>query len=332
MQRQDAFQVVGQVRAPGRLALGVSCLGNIQCGRQVVRARHQVGREGLAVGADAADRHAPKANAVIAALAADHAGALALATGAVIRQCDLQRGVDRFRARIGEEDAVQPGRHDGGYLGGGLEGERVAHLERRRVVQGLHLAGDRVRDLLAAMAGSDAPQAGATVEDLAAVMRGVIHAAGGVEQARGRLVLAVGGKRHPQGIEIGDHSLGGIHTSSSGAIGIGLGGGGWRRTGLSVDSGECGHCSGAARLKEYTVDRTSPYRTVKSEATVQIKKYPRRTITPVDPVASLATTAKVPPAAGFTLQRGKTRHRDVASHRTATPIKLYRSILTCNAC
>ena len=56
----------------------------------------------------AADRHAAEADAVIAALAADQAGARRLPGGAMIGQRDLQRGIDRFRTRIGEEDAVEP--------------------------------------------------------------------------------------------------------------------------------------------------------------------------------------------------------------------------------
>jgi hypothetical protein len=43
---------------------------------------------------------------LIAALAAEQARAGRLTGGALIGQRDLQRGVDRFRTRIGEEDAV----------------------------------------------------------------------------------------------------------------------------------------------------------------------------------------------------------------------------------
>ncbi|MCY1354833.1 hypothetical protein D9M69_412270 [compost metagenome] len=121
MQREDALQLVGEVRAPLRLALGEGGLGDVERGRQVVRARHQVGRVGLAVRADAAHRHAAEAHAVVAALTADKAGALAFAARAVVRQRDLQCGVDRLRTRVGEEDAVQALRHDRSHLGGSLE-------------------------------------------------------------------------------------------------------------------------------------------------------------------------------------------------------------------
>ncbi|MCY1547746.1 hypothetical protein D9M68_838180 [compost metagenome] len=121
MQREDALQLVGEVRAPLRLALGEGGLGDVERGRQVVGARHQVGRVGLAVRADAAHRHAAEAHAVVAALTADKAGALAFAARAVVRQRDLQCGVDRLRTRVGEEDAVQALRHDRSHLGGSLE-------------------------------------------------------------------------------------------------------------------------------------------------------------------------------------------------------------------
>ncbi len=67
----------------------------------------QLGGERAAVVDHAADRHAAEADAVIAALAADQARARALADGALIGQRDLQRGIDRLRTGIGEEDAVE---------------------------------------------------------------------------------------------------------------------------------------------------------------------------------------------------------------------------------
>ena len=91
--------------------------------------------EHLAVGDDAADRDAAEIDAVIAALAADQAEARAVALGAVIGERDLERGLDRLRAGVGEEDMVDARRHDGDEARGQLEGLRVAHLEGRRVVE-----------------------------------------------------------------------------------------------------------------------------------------------------------------------------------------------------
>ena len=53
----------------------------------------------FAVGDHAADRDAAEIDAVIAALAADQAGAAALALHALIGERDLQRRLDRLRAR-----------------------------------------------------------------------------------------------------------------------------------------------------------------------------------------------------------------------------------------
>ena len=78
MQRDDALQVVGEVRAPFRLALRERLLLAVVGVRQMVDAGQQRAEQ-LAVVDDAADRDAAEADAVIAALAADEAGAAALA-------------------------------------------------------------------------------------------------------------------------------------------------------------------------------------------------------------------------------------------------------------
>ena len=74
MQRDDALEIVGEMRAPFRLALGEGLLLAIVGRRQVVDAGEQRAEE-FAVGDDAADRNAAEADAVIAALAPDQAGA-----------------------------------------------------------------------------------------------------------------------------------------------------------------------------------------------------------------------------------------------------------------
>jgi hypothetical protein len=93
MQRQDALQVVGQMSAPLRLPFGESIVGEVVGMRQVIDTGEH-GPEMLAIARDAADRDTAEADAVIAALAADQAGALPLAAHAVIGQCNLERGID----------------------------------------------------------------------------------------------------------------------------------------------------------------------------------------------------------------------------------------------
>ena len=78
----------------------------------------------------------------------------------------------------------------------------MAHLERRRVVHARDLVADRLGDLLAAMAGVHAPEAGGAVQHLAPIMGGVMHVLRADEQARLAFELPVGGERHPEGFEI----------------------------------------------------------------------------------------------------------------------------------
>ena len=78
VQRDDALEIVGEMRAPFRLALGEGLLLAIVGRRQVIDAGEQRAEE-FAVVDDAADRNAAEADAVIAALTADQAGARALA-------------------------------------------------------------------------------------------------------------------------------------------------------------------------------------------------------------------------------------------------------------
>ena len=84
----------------------------VQRMRQVIDARQHRRAEELAVVDHAAHRHAAEADTVVALLAADEAGALAGAAGAVIGEGDLQRRIDRFGARVGEEDAVHARRRN----------------------------------------------------------------------------------------------------------------------------------------------------------------------------------------------------------------------------
>ena len=191
VQVDEPGQLVGQVRAPLGLALGEGLLGAVVGRLQMVDAGQHVA-ELLAVGDHAADRDAAEADAVIAALAADEAGARALALGLVVGERDLERGVDRLGARVGEERVVEIAGRQQREPRGQLEHLGVAVLEGRRVVELGRLLLDGLDDRLAAVAGVDAEQARGGVDHLGAVGLEVVHALGAGEQARPLLEGAVG--------------------------------------------------------------------------------------------------------------------------------------------
>ena len=99
VQVDETGQLVGQMRAPLRLAAAEGLLGAVIGRGQMVHARQHVA-ELLAVGDDAADRDAAEADAVVAALAADEARARALALGLVVGERDLERRVDGLQPEL----------------------------------------------------------------------------------------------------------------------------------------------------------------------------------------------------------------------------------------
>ena len=128
MQRHDALELVGEMRAPFRLALAEGLMLAVIGMRQVIDAgQHQA--EGLAVVGEPADRHAAEADAVIAALAPDQARALRLAARIPVRQRDFQRGVGRFRAGIAEEHMIEIARRERGDAARQLKGARMGELK-----------------------------------------------------------------------------------------------------------------------------------------------------------------------------------------------------------
>ena len=203
VQGDQAFELIGQVRAVFRLALGEGVLFQVVGMRQVVHARQQRGAEGLAVAADAAHRHAAEAHAVIAALAADQAGAGSVAFGAVIGQGDLQRRIHRLRAGAGVEHVGEAVAGVGLEALGQFEGARVAELEGGRVVQRGHGLLHGRHDLGMGVAQRHAPQARSAVQDAVAGIVAVVHAFGGHQHARRGLEVAVGSEGHPVGRQAG---------------------------------------------------------------------------------------------------------------------------------
>ena len=158
-------------------------------------------------------RDAAEADAVITALPADQPRPRALADGALIGDGDLQRRVDGLRSGSGEEYPVEAGLRSAGSHGrkafSKFEGDRMSHLERRRIVQFGQLAANRIGDAQPAVSGVDAPQAGGPVEHPPVVGAAVIHAIGGDQQPRRRLELAVGRERHPIAVERREIAVGG---------------------------------------------------------------------------------------------------------------------------
>ena len=128
------FKLVGKVRAPFRLALGKGLMLAAIGRRQVVDTGEQRAEE-FAVVDNAADRNAAEADAVIAALAADQARARAFAAHIVVGERDLERGVDRLRARIAEKHPVEIGRRQRRDPARQLERLGMRKVERRRVVE-----------------------------------------------------------------------------------------------------------------------------------------------------------------------------------------------------
>src|SRR6516162_8476621 len=80
--------------------------GGVMGMRQVIDGRKL--REDAPDVDDAADRDAAAADAVIAALALDQPGPLSFAASPMIGERDLERGVDRLRARTREKMRSRP--------------------------------------------------------------------------------------------------------------------------------------------------------------------------------------------------------------------------------
>src|ERR1700742_815129 len=133
-------------------------------------------REDPTIADDASDRYAAEADAMVAAFATDQSRPGPLSDGSLIGQGDLERGIDGFRSRSGEEDAVQAARSDRCEFVRKIEGDRVTHLKRGRVIQRHQLPFHGVCDLLATVPGVHAPKTSRPVDDLSTVAAGVVHA------------------------------------------------------------------------------------------------------------------------------------------------------------
>ena len=209
VQRDDAaLELVGELRAEIGLSPRKCIPGRIVRVPEVVHARHQHAAVGLAVRRHAADRHAADVDAVVRALAADEARTRALAPQAMVGDRDLERGVDRLGARVGEENLLHALRRDGGDALGEAEGQRMAERERGREVELARLAPDRLDDARPAVPRVDAPQRRQAVEHLLSFDRREVHVLRRGDEARLGLESPVVGERHPVVLEVdGAHGL-----------------------------------------------------------------------------------------------------------------------------
>ena len=170
----EALQIFGELGSVLRLAADEAA-GRLQRVPHVHDVR-QEGGERLAVAHDAAQRGPADVDAVVGPLARDEADPVSLAVGAVIRHDDLQRGIDRLRAGIAEEEVIETVGGDAGQPRRQLERRGMAELEMRRVVHLAQLAGDGIGDLVATMSRRAAEQAGGAVEHPLPRRRPVVHA------------------------------------------------------------------------------------------------------------------------------------------------------------
>jgi hypothetical protein len=189
------------MRAPGRLALRESLMLAVIRGGQMVDAGEQCAEE-FAVVDNAADRNAAEADAVITALAANEPRAPALAAHIVIGERDLERGVDRFRAGIAEEHAIEVARRQRRHPARQFEGFGMCKMKCGRVIEFGRLARNRRDDRVAVVAGIGAPQPRQTVEHRAPIRGEIMHVLGAGDQPRGALERPVGRKWQPKGVEI----------------------------------------------------------------------------------------------------------------------------------
>src|SRR5262245_34689104 len=102
--------------------------------RQVIDAGQQRSEQ-FALANDAADRGAAEADAVIATLASNQAGARSLTPHAVVGDRDLERSIDGFRTRVGEEHPIKITRQQSAELRRRLECAGVSHLKSRYIVE-----------------------------------------------------------------------------------------------------------------------------------------------------------------------------------------------------
>src|SRR5690606_20698256 len=108
----EPLQFIGLLRAMLRQSTREGVALHVQRVWQMVDTGKQRAAKGFAVVAHAAHRDATEADAVVGQLTSDQPGTAALADGALVSEGNLQCGVGRFRAGIGEEHTAYAWRGD----------------------------------------------------------------------------------------------------------------------------------------------------------------------------------------------------------------------------
>ncbi len=166
----------------------------------MIDVRHRLAEQ-FAVATDTAQAGTRDVHTVVAAGTADHFGLGRLPLETPVGANHLHRRIGALGTGVGEEHMIETARRQAGDFLRQLERQRMTILEPWRVIEGTQLLGDRVLDFLAGVPGAAGPQTRQRVIDLAPVFIDQPTALGTDDQARVALKVAVGGVRHPVGIE-----------------------------------------------------------------------------------------------------------------------------------
>ena len=197
--RDDAREILGQLGAVLALARHEEILLDVRVAH--VRDAREPRAVLAAVVREARQRHAAEVDAVVGAIPRHEHVAPALAARLVVGERDLHRALDRLGTGVAEEDAVEVAGRQLRNARRELELLRVGAQERRGEVELEELPADRLRDLLAAVAGRAAEQSGRRVDELLAPVVPEVHPFRADDHPRIGLEFAVGRERHPVFVE-----------------------------------------------------------------------------------------------------------------------------------
>jgi len=202
VQGAKPFEVFGEFDAVLRQAAGKCVPLDVERMAKMIDARQQRGAEDFAIGHDAAYRHAAEIDAVIRAFTAYEPRTIAFATRAVKAKGDLERRIDRLRARVREEALGESFRSHINNALGQCKCLVVTHLKRHCEVELRHLLLHGLYDLRVAVSDAGCPEPGERVVKLCTVVSGVVMAGRAANDARVLLEVTIGREWHPESIGI----------------------------------------------------------------------------------------------------------------------------------